>query len=229
MRSLILLLLFTQFSFGQTFSVSITASRGGSVSTEGGVYDQGTIVTFTATPNAEGFYFAYWWDSGRRRVISRNSTAQVNYEATIQAIFIYEFFDWNGTNYYSRRTGGLSYVVIGDLSEQLDSLYHAKDIILSTGGRYNPIVDEDVGQTILDMNDLRVYEGWYDSIEVTIRYNRNPYYLYELLGQRYNMRSFRNQFEGRDYNINLYVNTHRNHLGQLTPIKVLRGSINYIE
>jgi len=41
------------------YTLTVTASEGGTVSTEGGTYDEGTSVTITATP-AEGYEFAGW-------------------------------------------------------------------------------------------------------------------------------------------------------------------------
>src|SRR5210317_112468 len=41
------------------FTLTVTAGEGGSVSTEGGTYDEGTEVTITATP-AEGYEFVGW-------------------------------------------------------------------------------------------------------------------------------------------------------------------------
>ena len=41
------------------YTLTVLASEGGTVSTEGGTYDEGTEVTITATPN-EGYRFDGW-------------------------------------------------------------------------------------------------------------------------------------------------------------------------
>ena len=41
------------------YTLEVTAGEGGTVSTEGGTYDEGTDLTITATPN-EGYEFAGW-------------------------------------------------------------------------------------------------------------------------------------------------------------------------
>ena len=41
------------------YSLTVTAAEGGTVSTEGGTYDEGTEVTITATPS-EGYRFTGW-------------------------------------------------------------------------------------------------------------------------------------------------------------------------
>ena len=39
--------------------MTVTSAEGGTVSTEGGIYDDGTELTITATPN-EGYGFVGW-------------------------------------------------------------------------------------------------------------------------------------------------------------------------
>ena len=41
------------------YTLTVTAGEGGTVSTEGGTYDEGTSVTITATPK-EGYEFVGW-------------------------------------------------------------------------------------------------------------------------------------------------------------------------
>src|SRR5210317_1411942 len=43
------------------YTLTVTAGEGGSVSTEGGTYDEGTEVNITATPE-EGYEFVGWSD-----------------------------------------------------------------------------------------------------------------------------------------------------------------------
>src|SRR6056300_784627 len=65
------------------FTLTVTAGEGGSVSTEGGTYDEGTEVTITATP-AEGYEFVGWEgsDSG-----SNSLSITLNGNTSIQALF----------------------------------------------------------------------------------------------------------------------------------------------
>ena len=44
------------------YTLEVTAGEGGTVSSEGGTYDEGTEVTITATPN-EGYQFIGWEES----------------------------------------------------------------------------------------------------------------------------------------------------------------------
>ena len=64
------------------FTVSISASEGGSVSTEGGSYDQGTKVTVTATPDGE-FLFDRWSDGNtdnpREITVTSNLSLTANF------------------------------------------------------------------------------------------------------------------------------------------------------
>ena len=58
------------------FTLTVTAGEGGTISTEGGTYDEGTEVTITATP-AEGYEFVGWYnDSGE--LVSEEITFSIN-------------------------------------------------------------------------------------------------------------------------------------------------------
>ena len=69
------------------FTLTVTAGEGGTVSTEGGTYDEGTEVTITATP-AEGYEFVGWEGNDSN---SDSLTITVNSETTLQAIFSQAF------------------------------------------------------------------------------------------------------------------------------------------
>ena len=66
------------------FTLTVTAGEGGTVSTEGGTYDEGTEVTITASPD-EGYYFYTWKQidsySGELSII-------MNENKTISPIFL---------------------------------------------------------------------------------------------------------------------------------------------
>ena len=65
------------------YTLTVSASVGGTVSTEGGTFDEGTEVTFTATPD-EGFKFIGWEGNDST---SESLTVTINSDKTIQALF----------------------------------------------------------------------------------------------------------------------------------------------
>ncbi len=72
------------------FTITVTAGDGGTVSTEGGTYDEGTEVTITATP-AEGYEFVGWEGSDSTEAsltlnIEANISIEANFEKSIVII-----------------------------------------------------------------------------------------------------------------------------------------------
>ena len=65
------------------YTLIVSASDGGSVSTDGGTFDEGTELTFTATPD-EGFKFIGWEGNDST---SESLTVTINSDKTIQALF----------------------------------------------------------------------------------------------------------------------------------------------
>lgn len=65
------------------YVLTVTAGEGGSVSTEGGTYDEGTEVTITATP-AEGYEFVGWEGSSST---DNSLTITVNSNESLNAVF----------------------------------------------------------------------------------------------------------------------------------------------
>ena len=65
------------------YTLTVTAGEGGTVSTEGGTYDEGTDVTITATPD-EGFAFLRWEGSESD---SSSLTINLNSNTSLQALF----------------------------------------------------------------------------------------------------------------------------------------------
>ena len=65
------------------YTLTVSAGEGGTVSTEGGTYDEGTEVTITATPD-EGYEFVGWEGSDSD---SNSLTVTLNGDTTVQALF----------------------------------------------------------------------------------------------------------------------------------------------
>ena len=65
------------------YSLTVTAGEGGTVSSEGGTYDEGTDVTITATPS-EGYRFTGWEGNDST---SESLTITLNSNQTYQALF----------------------------------------------------------------------------------------------------------------------------------------------
>ena len=65
------------------FTLTVTAGEGGTVSTEGGTYDEGTEITVTATPE-EGYEFVGWEGSSST---DNNLTLTVNSNESLNAVF----------------------------------------------------------------------------------------------------------------------------------------------
>ena len=68
------------------YTLTVTSGEGGTVSTQGGTYDDGTEVTITATPD-EGYVFTGWSDGSTNNSIS----IEVNQNTTLTASFVPEY------------------------------------------------------------------------------------------------------------------------------------------
>ena len=110
------------------YTLTVTASEGGTVSTEGGTYDEGTEVTVTATPD-DGYEFIEWDGNDNQ---SNSFTVSINSNLTIQANF--QIIQSN-ENYYSSGdiitiepvvfydreliVNGIKLIIAGDIGGQL--------------------------------------------------------------------------------------------------------------
>lgn len=65
------------------YTLTVSASEGGTISTEGGTYDEGTELTITATPS-EGYFFAGWEGNDST---SESLIITLNSNQTFQALF----------------------------------------------------------------------------------------------------------------------------------------------
>ena len=68
------------------YTLTVTAGEGGTVSTEGGTYDEGTEVTITATPN-EGFSFVRWSDGQTDQSINYTLNSNTSLTAVFEKLF----------------------------------------------------------------------------------------------------------------------------------------------
>ena len=75
------------------YTLTVTAGEGGSVSTEGGTYDEGTSITITATPS-NGYKFVGWSDGdnsiSRSVNLSENITIEANFQILLQSFYQFE-------------------------------------------------------------------------------------------------------------------------------------------
>jgi len=67
------------------YTLTVTAGDGGTVSTEGGTYDEGTEITITATPD-EGYVFIGW--SENQEIFSNSITVEIDNNKTLTPLFI---------------------------------------------------------------------------------------------------------------------------------------------
>ena len=70
-----------------SYTLTVTAGEGGSVSTEGGEYDEGTEVTITATPD-EGYEFMGWSDGKLNITNTFNINSNINITADFEIITV---------------------------------------------------------------------------------------------------------------------------------------------
>ena len=77
------------------YTLTVTAGEGGTVSTEGGTYDEGTSVTITASP-IQGNEFIGWEGSDET---SNEITIQINSNLNIRALFIVSLFESSSERY----------------------------------------------------------------------------------------------------------------------------------
>ena len=110
------------------FTLTVTASEGGTVSTEGGTYEEGTEVTITANAN-EGYSFTGWEGNDNQ---SNSFTISINSNLTIKANFqiIQSNEDYYSSGdiitiepvvFYDRElvVNGIKLIVAGDIGGQL--------------------------------------------------------------------------------------------------------------
>ena len=131
------------------FTLAVTAGEGGTVSTEGGTYDEGTEVTITASPN--GCYNFVQWSDGEinsERVIILNNNLEVsaNFESamneTVYSLVrlrypcdntIFNYKPYNETDKYI--VGPTSWLKVAVL-EQYEGYYYPTESDYNPAGYY---------------------------------------------------------------------------------------------
>ena len=79
---------FTELEY--SYQLTVSAGEGGSVSSEGGEYNEGTEVTITATPD-EGYRFTGWSDGNTEDSITITITEDTSIEANFEKLIVYPF------------------------------------------------------------------------------------------------------------------------------------------
>ena len=111
------------------YTLSVSSSEGGNVSSEGGTYDEGAEVTITATAN-EGYAFI-GWDG----IDSTNETLTITLNSNLSIEPIFQLIQTNESGYYSNGeivsidpivfydrelvVNGIKLIVAGDIGGQL--------------------------------------------------------------------------------------------------------------
>ena len=111
------------------YTLSVSSSEGGTVSSEGGTYDEGAEVTITATAN-EGYAFI-GWDG----IDSTNETLTITLNSNLNIEPIFQLIQTNESGYYSNGeivsidpivfydrelvVNGIKLIVAGDIGGQL--------------------------------------------------------------------------------------------------------------
>lgn len=126
------------------YTLTVTAGEGGSVSTEGGAYDEGTDITITAL-SAEGYEFMKWSDESTQISKQIELTSDIDLTAIFKPLLIDGYF-----RVYSQ--AGLDYFGNPTWEETLDTENYRKIEDSIPSNRYtlrsvdeaNPIASENV-------------------------------------------------------------------------------------
>ncbi|MDC1049019.1 hypothetical protein OAQ80_05875 [Flavobacteriaceae bacterium] len=121
----------TQEPEGQVnqYTLTVTSAEGGTVSSDGGTYDEGTEVTITASAN-EGYRFTGWEGNDST---SENLTITLNSNQTYQALFELLPLDSDGDGIvdsedYKPYNPFLTYDDWGESKDEYSELFYTSDI-----------------------------------------------------------------------------------------------------
>jgi hypothetical protein len=140
-----------------SYTLTVTAGEGGSVSSEGGEYEEGTEVTITATPD-EGYQFIGWSDgeASAERVIT------ITQDNSIEASFIsiYGNYGYPSYSFINQTTG--NYISNKESSGRFISRQEAVNKININNGPSEVYILADQAQALFDFDgdgDLDFF-GW---------------------------------------------------------------------
>ena len=157
------------------YTLTVTAGEGGSVSTEGGTYDEGTEITINATPD-EGYEFVGWEGSDSD---SNSLTVTLNGNTNIQAIFSFEgssesendtsiIYNYNNIELDSPPFGGTIFIT-GDIITSSDpSNFNA---ITYSGIEARQMYDRRNGGAWIDIQPYIFDATFSDSLNIEIQVN----------------------------------------------------------
>ena len=119
------------FELIPVYTLSVISGEGGSVSTNGGEYEEGTEITLTATPD-EGYRFTGWSDGSTEESVSITLLEDINLNAIFERIsFVSKAERFSSinetTSYYQNQKGFVRYIEFYDNREYLNINYQNQD------------------------------------------------------------------------------------------------------
>ena len=157
------------------YTLTVSSEDGGSVSTEGGKYDEGTTITITATPKY-GYVFTGWSDGSTDNSIS----IEVNQNITITAYFAPNIKVINVGN--NKLSIDLSNIPDGDNFKLITQ------VVSSTGNvklYFENVIDR-VNNPVLCQTKLIKWSGTNDSLKNPILVEPNNQIIKPIVGNLYN-------------------------------------------
>ena len=114
------------FELIPVYTVTVTSTEGGSVSTEGGEYEEGSEVTITATPD-EGYRFIGWSNSSTEESI----TITLSEDTTLEALFEIIKYTVNINNTVGGTTEGFGEYEYGSIVTLSASPFDSENVCCS--------------------------------------------------------------------------------------------------
>ncbi|MDA9038034.1 VCBS repeat-containing protein [Flavobacteriaceae bacterium] len=186
------------------YTLTVTTGEGGTVSTEGGTYDEGAEVTITATP-AEGYEFAGWEGSDSTEAsLTITLGENINLQAVFKnkIIFEFEIKEGNGSyriNDWKSDFVDLYYAIIDAIPEYGWGL----DYFSGDGLNYLSNIDKDADlfrgnfMALSDVDRKVLIEIHFSRIQDII--SGNPYKNFENLSYQKNSYSNKRPFLHKNY------------------------------
>ena len=151
------------------YVLTVLASEGGTVSTEGGKYDEGTEVTITAIPS-EGYRFTGWEGNSST---SESLIITLNSNQTVQPIFqvvlpIYQDEEYNQLELNEPPFGGTIFIT-GDIITSTDPSLFSEIEYKGTGSR--KMFDRRNGGNFLNLEPYLFDSSFTDGLKTEIQVN----------------------------------------------------------